>query len=312
MDLNYSKQFALYFDRLRYEKGLTQEEFVESIISLRQYRRYLNGTSHIPQDIIDSFARRLGYRPHHVMLEFEGEKIQEGKRVENLYNLIVNQDFVGAQKFMQEYPIEQFIDQENKELYIHAVNYYHYLTKKITESEFIRKTMELLNYPLVLDRNSMSINELVMLTSLIGLREFKDKAPIAEKLIYYADRTHRIYSGRNEGVLTYILVQVAKYFGINKVHHKVIETCNRALQFNLEMKLSYLLDFLYYYKALSHFELGEIDAHEECLFKLYATLQSEGSPAKYERFRRLVETDWPINFHQFAKEYIAKKLLIEK
>src|SRR5690606_8848204 len=113
MDLNYSKQFALYFDRLRYEKGLTQEEFVESIISLRQYRRYLNGTSHIPQDIIDSFARRLGYRPHHVMLEFEGEKIQEGKRVENLYNLVVNQDFVFAQKFMQEYPIEQFIDQEN-------------------------------------------------------------------------------------------------------------------------------------------------------------------------------------------------------
>lgn len=306
MDLSYSMQFALYFDRLRFEKGLTQEEFVESIISLRQYRRYLNGTSNMPQDIIDSFSRRLGYRPHHVMLEFEGEKIQEGKRVENLYNLIVNLDFLKAEKFMQEHPIEQFVDQENIELYVHAVNNYSFLTKKINETEFIKKTLELLDYPQVLDRTSMRINELIMLTSLIALNEFKDKERIADKLLYYADHTHRIYSGRNEGVLTYVLVQTAKYFGINKKHHKVIETCNRALKFNFEMKLSYLSDFLYYFKALSHYALGEIEEHEKCLFRLYAALQADGSEAKFERFKRLVEGDWPISFHQFAKDYIDK------
>lgn len=309
MDLKYSEQFARFFDRLRFEKGLTQEEFVESIISLRQYRRYLNGSSNMPQDVIDQFAVRLGHRPHHIMLEFESEKIQESKTIERLYNLVVNRDFDNAHKFMKEFPIEKVTDQENKTLYIHTINIYEHLTKKISDLDLIKKTCKLVDYPNVLERKSMSINELIMLTSLIGYSVFPDRDLLADKLLYYADHTHLIYSGRNEGILTYIIVQVAKHYGMNNNQHKVLEACDRALKFNQAIKLNYLWDFIYYYQALAHFKLGNIEEHEKALFRLYNVLHAEGSSAKFERFKRLVEDDWPIDFHQFALNYMKKNYI---
>jgi hypothetical protein len=55
--------------------------------------------------------------------------------------------------------------------------------------------------------------------------------------------------------------------------------------------------------------LGEQDAYEKSLFQCYTMLQTEGSSVRYERFRKLVENDWPIHFHEFAKNYIENKMI---
>lgn len=306
MDITYSQELAHYFDRLRFEQNMTQETLVEGIISLRQFRRYLNGTSYLPQEVINLFSERLGYRTAILMLEFEAEKIKEARTIIDFYNSVANRDHVSAQHFMNHYPIEKVKDMGTKMLYQNAVDHLELQTGKITEEAYIKRTVELMDYPEIMKRKVLTTFEITILSSLVNVSGFADHQVIADRLLLMADNPTLIYSGQNEKMLTYVLQRLGQYYGIHKEYRKVLETCDKAIKYNLEWKLFYLLDFIYYFKALAHDYLGEHDEYEKALFQCYCTLQIEGSPLRYERFRKLVESDWPINFHEFAKQYIEK------
>lgn len=47
-----------YMENLRYERNLTQEEYLFDVVSQRQYYRYRKGESEIPLEIIDKLATR--------------------------------------------------------------------------------------------------------------------------------------------------------------------------------------------------------------------------------------------------------------
>lgn len=306
MDLSYSKNFALYFDRLRYEKGLTQEEFVDQIISIRQFRRYLNGSSYMPHDIITKFSEKLGYRPQHMILEFESEKIQETKRVNTFYNLVANRGYKEAYQMMEDYPLDSIMEPYNKYFYQHATHYLHYRTGKITEEELLSLTLSLIDYPNILQRNSVSSIEMVALSSLVGVSCFKDHDKVAERLIVFADNPNRIYSGQSESMQILVLYRLAEYYGRNERYEKVISVCDRAIAFDKNIRSYYLLDFLYYFNALAYYRLGKMEAYAESLFRCYTTLRTDGLGLRYQRLHDLVYGDWGINLHEFAKDYMAK------
>lgn len=306
MDLSYSKNFALYFDRLRYEKGLTQEAFVDQIISMRQYRRYLSGSSYMPHDIITKFSERLGYRPQHIILEFEGEKIQEAKRINTFYNLVANKGYKEAYQMMEEYPFEKVIDPYNKLFYQHAVHYLFYRTLKMSEAELLEKTLDLIDYPQILNRSTLSSIEMVILSSLIGVSSFKETDLVAKRLLVFSDHPNRIYSGNSEHMQTLVLYRIAEYYGRNKRYEEVIKTCDKAIDFNRNIRSYYLLDFLFYFKALAYYRLEDEEAFEESLFRAYVTLRTDGLGLRYDRLKELIKGDWGIDFHTFAKSYMEK------
>ncbi|MDY0294879.1 MAG: hypothetical protein RBQ71_03625 [Acholeplasmataceae bacterium] len=306
MDLSYSKNFALYFDRLRYEKGMTQEEFVDQIISMRQFRRYLNGSSYMPHDVITKFSERLGYRPQHMILEFESEKIQETKKVNVFYNLVANRGYKEAYQMMEDFPLDSVIETYNKFFYQHATHYLFYRTGKITEEELLDQTLTLIDYPNILQRSSLSSIEMVALSSLVGISCFKEPDRVAERLIVFSDNPNRIYSGQSEHMQTLVLYRLAEYYGRNERYKEVINVCNRAISFNKEFRSYYLLDFLYYFNALAFYRLGQMEAFEESLFRVYATLQADGLSLRYQRLHDLVKGDWGIFLHDFAQDYMAK------
>lgn len=309
MDIRYSQELARYFDRLRFDHNMTQEDLVEGIISLRQFRRYLNGTSYLPQEVINLFSERLGYRTAILMLEFEAEKIKEARTVTDFYNMVANRDHDSAIAFMKDYGIEKISDDSTKLLYRNAVDHLEFQTGKIKEDEYVRRTISLIGYPEIMKRKVLTTFEITILSSLVNVSSFNEKDVIADRLLLMAENPNLVYSGQNEKMLTYVLQRIAHYYGRQKNYRKVIETCDKAIAFNNDWRLFYLLDFLYYFKALAHHYLGEIEAYEASLFKCYSMLQAEGSSVRYERFRKLVESDWPIQFHDFAKHYIEKHFI---
>ena len=48
-----------YMENLRYERNLTQEEYLFDVVSQRQYYRYRKGESEISLEIIDKLANKL-------------------------------------------------------------------------------------------------------------------------------------------------------------------------------------------------------------------------------------------------------------
>ena len=306
MDLNYSKNFALYFDRLRFEKGLTQEQFVEDIISIRQYRRYLNGLSYMSHDIITKFSERLGYRPQHMILEFESEKIQETNRINQFYYYVANRGYDEAYKILKDMPLESIYDPFNKLYYQHGIHSLHYGAGKISPQELLEKTMSLIYYPDILEQNALRSIEMAILSSLISNPVFKGSNKIIDKLLVLADNPNMIHSGHNDSLHVLVLYRIAEYYGLNKRYREVISACDRAIEFDRKQRSYYLLDFLYYYKALAHFFLGEIELQEKNLYRCYTTLITDGTPLRYKRMRNLVYGDWKIELHDFAIEYMKK------
>jgi transcriptional regulator with XRE-family HTH domain len=63
-----SKELINHFERLRIARGgLSQLDFIEGIISITQYRRYLKGDSKLPFRVIVELSNRLGLKYDYVL-----------------------------------------------------------------------------------------------------------------------------------------------------------------------------------------------------------------------------------------------------
>ena len=66
-----SQELCNYLERLRTARNISQESLAQGITSLRQYRRYMNGESEIPFQIIDQLCDRLGIKTINLIREIE-------------------------------------------------------------------------------------------------------------------------------------------------------------------------------------------------------------------------------------------------
>lgn len=309
MKSTYSRDLALYFEKLRFDRHLTQEVFVEGIVSLRQYRRYLKGDSHISQDVVNLFCERLCYPTHSLLISFENERQEEMKRVVKFYNMVAYHDDNAYISFIKEYPRKRIIDRLNLMIYDHAIIAHEYNHRKITADDYAKMTLSLIDYPAILTKLPLSTPELLILSSLLYSPSFDDRENLSKALFKLTENPNLVISGRTEIIYPLAMYRLIQYRGIQKKYADVLELCDRVIAYNQENRLFYLLDSFYYFKALAHSYLGQKDEFEEALFRTYSLLRGGSNPANIERMRKLIESDWPINFDQFAIEYIEKHFI---
>lgn len=309
MKSTYSKDLALYFEKLRFDRHLTQEVFVEGIVSLRQYRRYLKGDSHISQDVVNLFCERLGYHTHSILISFENERQEEMKRVVKFYNSAAYHDERAYLAFIKEYPRKRIIDRLNQMIYDHTIIAHDYNLKKITAEEYAKKTIELVDYPNILKRLPLSTPEMLLLSSLLYSPAFTDRDYLASEIVKITENPELVISGRTDVIYPLVMYRLIQYRGIQKKYQEVLQLSDRVIKYNEENRIIYLLDSFWYFKALAYSYLGQKEEHEDALFKTYCLLRGGSNPPNFDRMKKLIESDWPIDFDQFAKDYIEKRYL---
>ncbi|MDO9629714.1 MAG: hypothetical protein Q7I99_07410 [Acholeplasmataceae bacterium] len=306
MDANYSKELSLYFDKLRFERNMTQELFVNGIVSIRQFRRYLKGECNIPQDIINQLARRLGFKPEYVIWDFESERINEANLINNFYNAVANVDVEAADDYNKQIKGKYIIDNVNKLYYDYTVSLYNFYRKKIDESSLIDISVKLIDFPNILQNRVLSTAEIMVLSSLLTLQKFQEKEVIAERLKLFVAQPELMISGHNERMVVLCLQRLAQYEGVKKNYLEVIRLCNHGIEYNTRLKMFYLLEYFLYFNSLAYYRLGNIEKYEESLFRCYSSLHAENIEKKIAKFTRLIEDDYNISFHDFAINYIKK------
>ena len=311
MENSYSKELSLYFDKLRYERNMTQEVFVTGIVSIRQFRRYLKGECDIPQDIINQLSRRLGFKSEYVIWDFESERINETKLITNFYNSVANIDFAAAEEYNKQIRSKYIIDDVNKLYYAHTVNMLDMYKKTISEEAFVQKTIKLIDVPDILQNRMLSTAEIMILSSLMSMNHFTQKEVIADRLKLYVNQPNLIVSGHNEQVILLCLQRLSQYEGVNENYAEVIRLCKQGIGLSTRLKVFYLLEYFYYFNSLAYHKLGDIENYEENVYRCYATLYAENNEKKIAKFTHLIEEDYGISLHQFAVDYI-KKIYIKK
>jgi len=130
MEKSYSRGLSLFFDNVRLSRGLTQEEFIFDIVSMRQYRRYLSGESKISQDVVRQFSERLGLKPEHIIMDYEASKVDETQLVIDFYNSAANYDYEKADRMRKTIHIDALEERVNRIFYEHTCAFLDYQRKK--------------------------------------------------------------------------------------------------------------------------------------------------------------------------------------
>src|SRR3989339_1099944 len=308
--LLYSKELAMYFDILRFQRHISQESFTAEIVSLRQYRRYLKGEYQIPQYVVNKLSRRLGFKPEYLLLEFESSKMKETQEVNKYHNFVVNYDFENAKLLRESLSSHPLLDENNHRIFIYANLLYDFYTHKLNEITLISNIKELINYTSLLKNTSFSSTEIIILTSLLSISSFNEKDKIVNILRAYLEKEKFIISGHNQNTLLLCLYRLADYSGLCNNYDDVIEFCKKGIMYCNMLKIHYLLEDFYYYSALAFSALDQIDKAHEMLYLCYCVLQIENNAAKTKKYYQYIEGDFNIRkFDKFIITYLNKKKL---
>lgn len=299
-----SKELCTYLERLRSARSISQENFTDEIVSLRQYRRYLKGESDIPFQIIHQLSERLGVKTDNLLREFEVAKVLETDKINQLYNYAVNYAKEDFQILAKKFPLEHIIDANNIMLYQHSIIMNQYYSNMIAKADASARNTELIDYPRILKQDIITSVELLILSSLLDFLEEKQHKKLIEKLKHFFDDPTVVISGANDRILPLIMSRLAKYAGIKGNYDDVIMYSHSGIDHNLNGKSFYLLDYFYYFSALAHFKLGNHKKYEAMLMLCYHVLAFEGNASKIDKFTTLIEKDFDIDFTSFVSERI--------
>jgi len=306
--LSYSKELAIYFDILRFQRHMSQESFTAEIVALRQYRRYLKGEYQIPQYVVNKLSRRLGFKPEYLLLEFESSKMKETQEVNKYHNFVVNYDFENAKSLQDSLSSHPLLDENNHLIFNYANLLFDFYNHKLNESNLISSIKQLVNYTSLLKNTSFSSTEIIILTSLLSISSFNQKDKIVDILRAYLDNEKFIISGHNQNTVLLCLYRLADYSGLCANYVDVIEFCKKGITYCNMLKIHYLLEDFYYYSALAFSALDQIDETHEMLYLCHCVLQIENNEAKKKKYYQYIESDFNFpNFDEFIITYLNKK-----
>jgi len=302
-------EISIFLENLRYGRRISQETFIEGIVSPRQYARYRRGDCEMTYEKLDKFAERLGIPTKKLLYEFEKTKTVQYQKINLFYNAIVNRDSVIIKEMQAEIEKIPLLDEDRDLYFRHAKLLEEYLSGKTTKDSIIQKTGEMIDYPEVLKQKFLTESEILILSYLVTIIDSEQQKIILRKLASYFESDEGIMTGESDFAHSLILMRMSKVYGVQKNYDRVLQFCDIGIQRGVKSKSYYLMDYFYYYKSLAYFKLETFDLFEESLFKCYNTLQLEGNKKKIEKFTVLIEKDFHINFDGFIINYLKKRIL---
>ncbi|MFW5838870.1 MAG: helix-turn-helix domain-containing protein, partial [Bacillota bacterium] len=171
-----------YIDGLRQKRDLSQEPFIEGIISQRQYSRYKKGDNDVPFDVIIKLAERLSLSLSEVITAFEQSVTNESRDTKDFFNYVIRRDFKQAHKYEAQLSDKQFIKSHLKIYFFIARHILRYYEKKLTAEDLLVSLKKQIKYPLILDKETLSDMEIYAL-GLIMQHDKKEIAKIVDKLL---------------------------------------------------------------------------------------------------------------------------------
>lgn len=302
-----SEELCIFIERLRSARNISQETFTEGVVSLRQYRRYLNGESDIPFQIIHRLTSKIGVKTDNLLREFEKAKIEETNLINRMYNLVANLALEEFLTLQQQIPLDHIIEYTNRIVYQHSLILYKYYTKQFTKAETAEENALLIGYPKILETKIITSVEMLILSSFLDYLDQSHHEKILIKIKEYINDQTLVITGGNERMYTLVLARYAKYMGVLEDYDNVIKYCNLGIERSLSSKSYYLLDYFYYYNSLAYYRKGDFDQYERMIVNCYHVLHIDSIQSKIDKFTNLINEDFDIDFETFVIEYYNKK-----
>lgn len=301
-----SREFAFFIDKLRAFRNISQEDFLFDIVSMRQYRRYMNGDSTLSYHILDQLANRLGFNAEFIIMELETEKLKQTRLINELYNAVAGKNIDRAKELLMHIDERHLIDDNNRLLFNHSKNLFDFVSGINSEYVTINRTKKLVELDKLLKKKALSTSELLILVSFFYFKDFKEIHMIAEKLASYMDNNITIVSGQNIRVLALVLKELSRYFSITENYERMLYYAKEGIRYSKYMRSYYLLDTLFYFAGAACHELNLLTNRNDYLFQCISLLHMEANTEKISKYKELFKTNFGIDVEIFIDKFNDK------
>lgn len=295
--------FMNYIERLRYSRGMSQEEFLFEIISPRQYQRYRNGVSSVPIECIEKMSNKLGVETRKLYMDYDQAKLNEKELVEDFYNSTVYQNLERIKELQKFFTSYVFLDHSNKEIFELAVIFNQYLLKNISKFVLLENVTSLINYPELLSFSVLRDIEIIGLL-LIYQYSIESRTKIISTIKELNKNQELYLSGQSYFVLVMFLYYIALDYGKKEDYVKVEEYCLKGINLVKKKHSDYCLYLFYYQLASSHFCRNNDLKFKETLYKCIVQVESMHKPELKKQVYNKVKTFFNIDANQFFLEHI--------
>ena len=293
-----SRDLCLLLDSIRKKKNISMNDFVFDVVSLRQYKRYLYGTSEMPYKIFMDLSNKLNVDPMQILLEIEKSKVKQLNKLDTLFQLVTSQNMKSAMELAKEIENEGIIDTSN--------NIYFEITKLMIEFNqdqapnhyYANKCANLIDYPNILKADSLNPIELFSLTILLNFVSTDEKNTIIKKVSQVINSNTFTFLNKNNRIMIYMYVKLAKEYGILKEFDEVIKICNKAIKFLENIDSHFNLDYFYYYLSLVYRNKEDHEKAHDYVRQLYYVLKVKNNPNKLKHFDALILKDFGFTFDE--------------
>lgn len=281
-----SKEFALFIDGIRIERGLSRLDLTEDIISLSQYKRYLRGAASIPNDIVLELANKLRYNISDLYALYTRKHSREDNELREIYNLILSYNYDEAYKSLMDVKDELIVSSAYKSFYDYMVILTQHHLGRVSDVHVLSMYSELIDYPNCMKNDSFDFVEIASLQQIVV---------ISSKMENYepADSFYEVLSSGNlnyiksdqSGVLPSIYYTVARVFYKQEKYNETLRLINEGIDKAISEAVSNALPHLFLLGAIVMKHLGKLDESRVMMKKCFMQLIILDDDDKFNTFK---------------------------
>lgn len=290
--------FGSFLDGIRKSRNISRENFIDGIISLRQYQRYVNGESTLNNEKLFKLIDKLGMNFIGVYRMFLKKEDEDSSNLNEVYKEIIRMNYVKANDLLKQININSIKNSFNKSLYELCNLLILRKTKKIPVNLAMDRYKQLINYPKCLDNEIINFIELVSFIEIGRYSNEKDRKRVT--IFLYSKILENSISSYSlpASSLPSIYSAVSRSLGQIDEFKKSLYIAQKGIDYCLTYDNMNSLVNLLYYKALNLKLLNQEDNALVAIRKMFALLQVEGKPDKTNDFTKIFEENFNMRVSQ--------------
>lgn len=290
-----------YMENLRYDRKMTQDFYLDGIISQRQYYRYRSGESEVPFDVIVKFANKLEIPLLKLISTFQTETEKEKEIVSELYNLILDRRLSEASQLMKKHKKMMLLDEETQKFYYLAMILFKRYSNKISNEEMINQLKTEVGFDNIMKKEVLHDTEIYLLGMIMQYSD-KDREIVFNK-IELLRKKNKLLLGGNVLLNLQLYFWILKSLGRLNRYDELLEIADDAIDYSQKNYSYYSVEHFHYFKALAYFKKGMNTSFEEELLKTIFILVQRDEH-KRNRFFDIIKKDTDV----VCKDFVLKKI----
>jgi transcriptional regulator with XRE-family HTH domain len=302
-----NNSFAQFIEELRISRNMNREDFLDGIISKRQYQRFLNGESSIKNDVMTKLLERIELNSIDLYYQYLTLKGLHSKEILDVHELVTNFEFNKAYNKLQQVNFNSIKNDYDKKFFTYLDTLVKIKLNKIPKSTGNEKLIDLVNYPEVLNStvlNFLEINTLVFISDYLILEKKDFKVP--NYLFNLFRDKPAFFNMTNPYYKPVLYSNVSRSLGIIEEFEKSVQVANWGIEQCRKYQIYSGLNSLLYYKALGEEELYDDDRSKKTIVRLLHSLEVFNLPSK-ETYYNAIQKNFNLTVDEISNFLNIKK-----